>query len=179
MTNDNGRAENKSHRPWHNKNNRDGDNKKNGRNFPKKNKQGQPIAAPPRPPHQKWTPSPGPTTPIPTLICPHCQKTIRELAQAFTDKTTGQAIHFDCARQRIADAELLEEGETVAYIGAGRFGILQFAALSVAPPRPGKPNNGGHGAVPRDFKIRKIIEWEKKEEKPDWRGAIADHFSLT
>jgi hypothetical protein len=110
----------------------------------------------------KWTAVKLRTDPIPEPVCPYCGAPIKELACAVSDKN-GEAAHFECVQKRISAAERLEKGDTVTYIGGGRFGIVAFAN-----PR-----------VPKSFKIKKIIEWEKKDTHAEWRDGIADHFSLT
>ncbi|MDR0382712.1 MAG: hypothetical protein LBH50_01860 [Spirochaetaceae bacterium] len=110
----------------------------------------------------KWTAAKLRTDPIPTPLCPCCKEPIKDLACAIMDKN-GEAVHFECVQKRISAEETLEKGDTVTYIGGGRFGIMTFEN-----PR-----------VLKSFKIKKIIEWEKKDERAEWRGNIADHFSLT
>jgi hypothetical protein len=160
MTKGSGKGDNKSRKQgWRNKK-RDGElrtfgnNDRNSKNL--KNK--DPLHKRP-----KWTPVKLLTDPIPTPVCPYCNKSIKELAQAFTDKNSGEAIHFDCVRERLANSQILEKGENITYIGGGRFGVVYLAI----------PNSM------RTFKIKKIIEWENKDERAVWRGNIADHFSLT
>ena len=80
----------------------------------------------------------------------------------MADKETGVPVHFDCVAARIAVTESLEAGELVSYIGAGRFGVINFS-----------------GAENHDFKIKKIIEWENKDIRADWRSKISDHYSIT
>ncbi|MDR1257307.1 MAG: hypothetical protein LBJ86_06130 [Spirochaetaceae bacterium] len=110
----------------------------------------------------KWTAAKLRTDPIPAPACPYCGESIKDLACAVSDKN-GQAAHFECVQQRISAAETLEKGDTVTYLGGGRFGIVAFEN-----PR-----------APKRFKVKKIIEWEKKDNHAEWRGRIADHFSLT
>jgi hypothetical protein len=66
-------------------------------------------------------------------------------------------------RERIASGEVLEEGDEVAYIGGGRFGVVHFEN-----PREAS-----------GFKIKKILEWENKEARADWRKTISDYYSMT
>jgi hypothetical protein len=72
-------------------------------------------------------------------------------------------VHFDCVIERITGGESLEPGDAVAYIGGGRFGVVHFNNL---------PDT-------KDFKIKKILEWEDKENRAEWRKTISDHFSMT
>jgi hypothetical protein len=110
----------------------------------------------------KWSPPPLLTTPVILPVCSLCEKPIKEAAAAITDKVSGQPAHFDCIRNRISESETLSEGDTVSYIGGGRFGVINFKDKAA-------------GA----FKIKKIIEWEQTEKRSEWRNDISDHFSLT
>jgi hypothetical protein len=109
----------------------------------------------------KWVPPAAPSEPIPVPDCPYCGKPIRDISAALTDRNTGEAIHFDCALGRLRDNETLDRGDTVTYIGAGRFGVIHFA----------NPND------PRGFRIKKIFEWEDRESRAEWRRSLADHYS--
>jgi hypothetical protein len=110
----------------------------------------------------KWTSVKLNTDPIPTPLCPYCGLPIKDLAAAFSG-ADGAAVHFECVQKRIAatEADSIGKGDTVIYLGGGRFGIVYFENLL------------------RSFKIKKIIEWEQKDNHAPWRGHIADHFSLT
>jgi hypothetical protein len=110
-----------------------------------------------------------PTEPLPIPDCPWCGKPIRDFASAIADKDTGVPIHFDCVAAKIAQEEILEKGDTVTYIGGGRFGIVHFSSSGI-------PGRGGDGKV---FKIKKIIEWENKDNRAEWRSTINDHYSVT
>ena len=111
----------------------------------------------------QWMPPKMSTEPLPVPDCPYCGKPIRELALAISDKSTGQAVHFDCVLTRLSQSEKLEPGEIISYIGGGRFGIVQ---------------QGGQTGS-RGITIRKTFEWEIKEKRAEWRGTISDHFSVT
>jgi hypothetical protein len=84
----------------------------------------------------------------------------------MTDRDTGLPVHFDCVAARIVREEKLEKGDTVTYIGGGRFGVVCFG--SRIPGGDGKP-----------FTIKKIIEWENKDNRAEWRSTISDHYSVT
>jgi hypothetical protein len=101
--------------------------------------------------------------PFPAFDSPYCGKPIRDLAAAIADKNTGEAAHFDCVIARISEGENLEKGDSVAYIGGGRFGIVHFNSSQ----------------DPQNFSIKKIVEWENKENRADWRKVISDHYSVT
>jgi hypothetical protein len=100
---------------------------------------------------------------------------------AIADKDTGVPVHFDCVSARIAFGEKLEKGETVAYIGGGRFGIVSFGGSAQgktgAPQENRQERNSPQAA--RDFSIRKIIEWEKMDKRAEWRSLICEHYSVT
>jgi hypothetical protein len=111
----------------------------------------------------QWTPPKMSTEPLPIPDCPYCGKPIKEITMAISDKTTGQAVHFDCVISRISQNEKLEHGEIISYIGGGRFGIVRH-----------DNNAGTQGII-----VKKIFEWEIKENRAEWRQAISDHFSVT
>jgi hypothetical protein len=100
--------------------------------------------------------------PIPVPDCPLCGKPIRDIAAAITDRVSGVPVHFDCAITRIAEGENLQAGDTITYIGGGRFGVLYF-------PNPQDTGN---------FTIKKIFELEEKDSRADWRKNISDHYSV-
>jgi len=146
----------------------------------------------------KWIPPAMNTEPLPVPTCSWCGKPIRDISSAIADKDTGVPVHFDCVAARIALGENLEKGDTIAYIGAGRFGIVNFGSqvpLDRASDRTqaaGPEPEARTGAAPaarnsppagldwnRDFKIKKVIEWENKDKRADWRSAISDHYSVT
>ncbi|MDR3138303.1 MAG: hypothetical protein LBT95_01380 [Treponema sp.] len=111
----------------------------------------------------RWTPPKMSAEPFPAFDCPYCGKPIRDLAAAIADKNTGEAVHFDCVIARISAGENLEKGDSVAYIGGGRFGVVHFNSSQ----------------DPQIFSIKKIVEWEIKENRADWRKVISDHYSVT
>lgn len=111
----------------------------------------------------KWVPVQPSAEPIPTHDCPYCGKPIKDIALALTDKGTGSPVHFDCVMARLAESEALEQGDAVTYIGGGRFGVVHFP----------NPQDTKH------FQIKKILEWEHKENRADWRKTVADHYSVT
>jgi hypothetical protein len=123
----------------------------------------------------KWTPPQVSAEPIPHPLCPYCGKPIKDIAAAMTDKDTGQPVHFDCAAARIAEGETLENGDAVVYIGGGRFALVHFPGV-IRDALHGRGN--GDGCDTRDFRIKKIFEWEDKEHRAPWRKNIEDHFSV-
>jgi len=139
----------------------------------------------------KWIPPKINTEPLPISDCLWCGKPIRDISSAIADKDTGGPVHFDCVAARITFGEKLEKGDSVVYIGAGRFGVVNFGNTG-APPRnspdgssqdSGKPENHSEAQdgslVNRGFTIKKIIEWENKDKRAEWRSAICDHYSVT
>jgi hypothetical protein len=111
----------------------------------------------------KWIPVKISADPLPAPDCSICGKPIRDIVSAVTDKTTGLPAHFDCIISQIAENERIEKGDTVTYIGGGRFGIVYFA----------NPQDT------RTFKVKKIIEWENTGNRAEWRQSVADRYSLT
>jgi hypothetical protein len=111
----------------------------------------------------RWTPPQLLTDPLPVPDCPWCGKPIKDIAAAIADKDSGAPVHFECIIARLSEQEQLEKGESIAYIGGGRFGIIHYAY----------PQNSG------SFTIKKIVEWENKDSRAEWRGNISDHYSIT
>jgi hypothetical protein len=111
----------------------------------------------------KWVPPQPPAVPLPSASCAWCNEPIKDISTAMADPDSGQPVHFDCIINRIIEKESLESGDTVGYIGGGRFGIIHYNN----PPDT------------RDFKIKKIFEWENREIRSEWRVTLCDHFSVT
>ncbi|MCR4735210.1 MAG: hypothetical protein K5829_09425 [Treponema sp.] len=95
------------------------------------------------------------------VICPKCGQVINDVASALADKSTGQPIHFECALSEVEKNEKLEQNERIAYIGKGRFGVLYYE----------NPSDQRH------FTIKRIIEWEDKDQKSEWREEVSDLYS--
>jgi hypothetical protein len=111
-----------------------------------------------------WS-APAPVTkPLPVLNCIRCGLPITDLHSALSDRNNGEPVHFDCVMTELTELEKPEAGDILSYIGGGRFGIVHF--------------NNGKGEQ-KNFTIKKILEWEDKEKKTEWRGAIADRYSIT
>jgi hypothetical protein len=113
----------------------------------------------------RWTAPKLNTDPIPVSNCAFCGKPITDLHAALTDRKTGEPVHFDCVISELAEHETLGDGDVISYIGGGRFGVVHF-------------NNSGRGETGA-FTIKRIVEWEDKENRAEWRGVIADHYSVT
>jgi hypothetical protein len=111
----------------------------------------------------RWVPPVLSADPLPVPDCPYCGKPIKDISAAVADKGTGEPVHFDCIIARIAEGETLETGDTVTYIGGGRFGVVHF----------------DNPAESKNFTIKKILEWEDKEHRAEWRDSISDHYSVT
>lgn len=100
---------------------------------------------------------------LPKPLCPRCGAPIEDLPSALNDKESGAPIHFDCVLARLSEAESLAEGEKVVYLGGGRFGVVLFE-------NPGDLKR---------FRVRKIIQWEEKDKRADWRRLVTDLYSAT
>jgi len=111
----------------------------------------------------QWTAPEMPANPITTPDCPWCGKQIKDITTAITDKESGRPVHFDCVLARITEMENLETNDSVCYIGGGRFGVIHYNN----PPDT------------RDFSIKKIFEWEAKDNNSEWRRPISEYFSIT
>jgi hypothetical protein len=111
-----------------------------------------------------WVPPAQNIKPLPDLKCIRCGLQITDPNEALVDRTTGEPVHFDCVLAELTAAEKPENGDVLSYIGGGRFGIVHF--------------NDGRGDNP-NFTIKKIFEWENKEQKAEWRDVIASHYSIT
>jgi hypothetical protein len=93
-----------------------------------------------------------------------CGQRINDSSEAFRDRNSGEPVHFACVLADLSEQEKPESGDVVSYIGGGRFGVVHFS--------DGKSD-------PKKFTIKKIIEWEDKDKRAEWRGVIADHYSVT
>jgi len=114
---------------------------------------------------QHWTAPKLNTEPLPVPNCTRCGQPVTDLHSALTD-AGGGTVHFDCVITELTKREFLEEGDTISYVGAGRFGIVNFG-------------NSGDRKDQKVFTIKKILEWENKDERAEWRGIVADHYSIT
>lgn len=95
------------------------------------------------------------------LVCGRCGKPITDVAMALADRGTDEPIHFDCVLDSLNASEKLQENEKIAYIGQGRFAVVNF------------PNANDT----KNFTIVRIIEWEPKDKKYSWRDEIASVYS--
>jgi len=95
------------------------------------------------------------------IICPKCGQPITDIASAIADKSTGLPIHFECALEQVKAAEPTGENEKIAYIGQGRFAVLYYENMRDQ----------------RHFTIKKIIEWESREQNSQWRDELSGLYS--
>lgn len=95
------------------------------------------------------------------LICPKCGEPILDIASAISDKTSGTPMHFECVMNQLNETESVGPNEKICYIGQGRFGILYFE----------NPRDQRH------FTIKKIIEWEQRDKKIEWRDEMSGLYS--
>lgn len=95
------------------------------------------------------------------VICPICNQPINDIASAMADKASGNPIHFECALEKVKSEEPTGENEKIAYIGQGRFAVIYFE----------NPRDQRH------FSIKKIIEWEDREQKAGWRDEVSGLYS--
>jgi len=95
-------------------------------------------------------------------ICSICGKVINDLSSALMERGGADPVHFDCAMDQVSAAEQLGEGDKIAYIGQGRFGVLNYPNIRDV----------------RHFTIKKIIDWEdRNESRGKWRDEMAELFS--
>lgn len=95
------------------------------------------------------------------VICPKCGKQISDIASSLADKASGKPVHFDCVFSEIEKNEKLGQNEKIAYIGQGRFGVLYYENIRDQ----------------RHFTIKRIIEWEEREKKNEWREELSELYS--
>ena len=95
------------------------------------------------------------------IICPKCNMPIIDVSSAMADKVTGKPVHFDCVLAQLKENEPVGENEKIAYIGQGRFAVLYYEN-----PRDQKK-----------FVIKKVIEWENREQKSEWRDELSGLYS--
>ncbi|MCR4580455.1 MAG: hypothetical protein K5681_08915 [Treponema sp.] len=93
--------------------------------------------------------------------CAKCGEIITDLASSIADKTSGEPVHFDCVLNQIKETEPTGENDKIAYIGQGRFAVLHYDNIRDQ----------------RHFTIKKIIEWEDREQKSEWRSEMSGLYS--
>ena len=95
--------------------------------------------------------------------CSICSQMITDLASALAGKNGASPVHFECALKTVQEGEKLEDGDKIAYIGQGRFAVLNYPNI--------------HDI--KHWSIRKIIPWEDKDSQIRWRGQMAELYSRT
>ena len=98
---------------------------------------------------------------LPTPLCARCGEPIQDITSALADKDSGSPVHFDCVLEFLQGAEKLAANEKIVYIGQGRFAVVFFE----------------NPVDTRKFKIIRTIEWERREERAEWRTDVAGRFS--
>lgn len=114
------------------------------------------------PDRPRWQPPKFQAANLPTPNCVCCGKPIEDLHTAVNDKS-GNPAHFDCVLSMIEESERPGPGERVVYIGGGRFALAHFPKADDL----------------QKFQLRKIIQWEEKDKRAQWRGDIAEQYSST
>ena len=99
--------------------------------------------------------------------CPICGLAISNLYSAITEQESQQPAHFDCVLRQLAESEELGEGERLAYLGAGSFGVIQLRRRQRGRTRRRQPS-GSSGPL----LVRKRIEYEEPEPVPEWRQSL-------
>ncbi len=56
--------------------------------------------------------------------CAYCGQMIESIASCFVSPEGGH-VHFDCVLERIKQANPVEEGQIVSYVGKGEFAVCQ------------------------------------------------------
>lgn len=95
------------------------------------------------------------------VICPKCGEPLTDVASAIADKASGKPVHFECVMNQITETEKCGQNEKICYIGQGRFGVLYFE----------NPRDQRH------FEIRRIIEWEPRDQQHEWRDELSGLYS--
>jgi hypothetical protein len=97
------------------------------------------------------------------------------MSTAIADRGNGEPSHFECVVARITEGETLQSGDAVVYLGGGRFGIVHFPGM-LRDSSWGRKNGDDYDT--KGFQIKKIFEWENRENRASWRKNIEDHFSV-
>ena len=113
--------------------------------------------------------------------CSFCGKPVTDVASALADRTTDKPVHFDCVLDYLAEHETLSAGQSISYIGQGRFAVIssKVPASVQGTSAAGVAAAGlvAAGAPSPRFVIERIIEWEPRDKKYEWRANIADAYS--
>ncbi len=98
---------------------------------------------------------------LPTPACAKCGEPIQDVTSALSDKDSGSPVHFDCVIKFLEGAENLGANEKIVYVGQGRFAVMFFE----------------NPVDTRKFRIVRMIEWERRDGRAEWRTDIAGQFS--
>ncbi len=88
-----------------------------------------------------------------SLTCVVCHQVIAEMASAVAFGPEQGPAHFDCVLQALQERENLREGERLAYLGSGMFGVVQDIDA-------------------KNFQIVRKIAVEDPHNPPEWRKEI-------
>ncbi|MCL2793230.1 MAG: hypothetical protein FWD87_09075 [Spirochaetaceae bacterium] len=87
--------------------------------------------------------------------CAICSQDIQDLSSAIAlPDDMGNPAHFDCVLKKIKENETLGEKQQLVYLGSGSFGIVENVSSSNQSP---------------NYKIIKKIDFEERENIPEWR----------
>lgn len=93
--------------------------------------------------------------------CALCGQPVTDFASALAHNESGEPVHFDCVLSYLTEREHLTEGQSISYIGQGRFAVIRMQNSSNTSR----------------FSIERIIEWESRDKKYEWRMTIADAYT--
>jgi len=93
--------------------------------------------------------------------CPVSGDPISDILTAITDPRSGKPANFDSVITRLAEQENLREGERLAYLGRGAFGVITMEKVD------GKMR----------LVVKKKIQYEEGRETSDWRKELAPGIS--
>lgn len=88
-------------------------------------------------------------------------ESVEDIYSAIAEPNTGKPANFESVVKRIEDQEELNEGERVAYLGKGAFGIVYE-----------EKEKGGKRLV-----VRKRIQYEDTHEDYPWRKELSPGIS--
>ena len=111
--------------------------------------------------------------------CSFCGKPVTDVVSALADKTTDKPVHFVCVLDYLAEHETLSAGQSISYIGQGRFAVIssKVPASVQGTSAAGLAASVAAGVPSPRFVIERIIEWEPRDKKYEWRANIADAYS--
>lgn len=95
------------------------------------------------------------------FTCPVCEEGVKEVGNAIDFQGKGPT-HFDCVIRALTKQEDLKPGEKIAYVGSGRFGVIN-----------NKKNDSG---VP--FTLLREIEVEDRDKILTWRDERKIYVSV-